>query len=90
MLGYEIWTPLRRLDEIVDITPYLATKLKAIAAYATQCRVMDFVSAARALARYRGEMHSWPGGEYAEVFADLTSRITSAAKTHERIVREQA
>ena len=90
VLGYEIWTPLQRLDEIVDITPYLATKLKAIAAYATQCRVMDFVSAARALARYRGEMHSWPGGEYAEVFADLTSRITIAAKTHERIVREQA
>ena len=90
VLGYEIWTPLQRLDEIVDITPYLETKLRAIAAYATQCSVMDFESAARGLARYRGEMHSWPGGEYAEVFADLTSKSTSAPKTYERIVRKQA
>ena len=33
---------------------------------------MNFVAAARGLARYRGEMHSWPGGEFAEVFADLS------------------
>jgi LmbE family N-acetylglucosaminyl deacetylase len=84
VLAYEIWTPLQQLDEIVDVTPYLETKLKAIAAYGSQCRVMDFVAAARGLARYRGEMHSWPGGEYAEVFADLTSTITSPEKTHER------
>jgi N-acetylglucosamine malate deacetylase 1 len=84
VLAYEIWTPLQQLDEIVDITQYLETKLKAIAAYGSQCRVMDFVSAARGLARYRGEMHSWPGGEYAEVFADLTSNIASPEKTHER------
>jgi LmbE family N-acetylglucosaminyl deacetylase len=72
VLAYEIWTPLQQLDQIVDITPYLDTKLKAIAAYESQCRVMDFVAAAQGLARYRGEMHSWPGGEYAEVFADFS------------------
>ncbi|MCI0334733.1 MAG: PIG-L family deacetylase [Planctomycetes bacterium] len=72
VLAYEIWTPLQRLDEIVDITPYLDTKLQAIAAYNSQCSVMDFVAAAQGLARYRGEMHSWPGGKYAEVFADFS------------------
>ena len=72
VLAYEIWTPLQRLDEIIDITPYLSTKLQAIAAYGSQCRVMDFVAAAQGLARYRGELHSWPGGEYAEVFADFS------------------
>jgi LmbE family N-acetylglucosaminyl deacetylase len=84
VLAYEIWTPLQQLDEIVDITPFLERKLEAIAAYASQCRVMDFVEAARGLARYRGEMHSWPGGEYAEVFAELTSKITRPGKTNER------
>ena len=28
---------------------------------------MGFVPAVRGLNRYRGEMHSWPGGDYAEV-----------------------
>jgi LmbE family N-acetylglucosaminyl deacetylase len=72
VLAYEIWTPLQQFDEIVDITSYLETKLRAVAAYESQCRIMNFVSAAQGLARYRGEMHCWPGGEYAEVFADLT------------------
>jgi LmbE family N-acetylglucosaminyl deacetylase len=72
VLAYEVWTPLQRLDEIVDITPHLETKLRAIAAYDSQCRVMDFVAAARGLARYRGEMHCWPGGDYAEAFAEIS------------------
>jgi N-acetylglucosamine malate deacetylase 1 len=76
VLAYEVWTPLQQLDEIVDITPYMETKLKAIAAYSSQNRVMNFAAAAHGLARYRGEMHCWPGGEFAEVFADLT-RVVS-------------
>jgi N-acetylglucosamine malate deacetylase 1 len=72
VLAYEVWTPLQQLDEIVDITPYMETKLRAIAAYSSQTRAMNFAAAAQGLARYRGEMHCWPGGEFAEVFADLT------------------
>ena len=75
ILAYEVWTPLQQLDEIVDITSYLPTKLEAIAAYKSQTRVMNFEAAAQGLARYRGEMHCWPVGEYAEVFADYSKVV---------------
>lgn len=68
---YEIWTPVQHMDEIIDITPYIATKRAAICVYRSQCAVMDFEAAALGLNRYRGEMHSWPGGDYAEVFGEL-------------------
>jgi LmbE family N-acetylglucosaminyl deacetylase len=75
VLAYEVWTPLQQLDEIVDITPYMPRKLSAIAAYKSQTRIMNFEAAALGLARYRGEMHCWPGGEYAEVFADVSKIV---------------
>jgi LmbE family N-acetylglucosaminyl deacetylase len=75
VLAYEVWTPLQQLDQIVDITPYIETKLRAVAAYQSQTQIMNFVAAAQGLARYRGEMHCWPGGEFAEVFADLSRVI---------------
>jgi len=68
---FEVWTPLQHMDEIVDISAHIERKLAAIRAYEHQCRVMRFDEATRGLNRYRGEMHSWPGGEYAEVFASL-------------------
>lgn len=68
VLFYEVWSPLSRMDEIVDITPYLQKKQRAIRAHRTQCRVLDFEAAFRGLARYRGEMFCWPEGDYAEVF----------------------
>ena len=70
-LMYEVWTPLTRMDEIVDITPFIAIKRRAIRAYRTQCAVLDFEAAIIGLNRYRGEMFSWPEGEYAEVFARM-------------------
>jgi N-acetylglucosamine malate deacetylase 1 len=69
---YEIWSPLSRIDHVVDISDVLDDKLRAICAYASQCAVMRFDDAFRGLARYRGEMHSWPGGPYAEVFTSGT------------------
>ena len=71
VLMYEVWTPLQRMDEIIDITPFVAHKRRAIRAYRSQCAVMDFGAAALGLNRYRGEMFCWPEGTYAEVFAKL-------------------
>jgi LmbE family N-acetylglucosaminyl deacetylase len=71
LLGYEVWTPIQQLNEIVDISSFIERKLRAVRAYRSQCAVMGFVEAVRGLNRYRGEMHSWPGGDYAEVFTRL-------------------
>jgi N-acetylglucosamine malate deacetylase 1 len=65
---FEIWSPLPDMDEIVDISEVIADKRRAIRAYRSQCAVMRLDDAFVGLARYRGEMHSWPGGPYAEVF----------------------
>lgn len=68
---YEVWTPLQQMDDIIDITPHIDVKLAAVRAYKSQCDAMKFDDAVRGLNRYRGEMHSWPGGDYAEVFLRL-------------------
>lgn len=73
---FEVWTPLSVPDEIVDISPHVAVKVAAIRAYASQCREMRYDEAALALSRYRGEMYSWEGGDYAEVFAAM--RVTTS------------
>ena len=68
---FEIWTPLAKMDFIVDISPWIEIKLRAVRAYKSQCSVLRFDEAVAGLNRYRGEMHSWPGGAYAEVFAEM-------------------
>ena len=65
---YEVWTPMQTMDHIVDISDFVEIKRKAIQAHKCQCAVMSFDEAILGLNRYRGEMHSWPGGDYAEVF----------------------
>jgi N-acetylglucosamine malate deacetylase 1 len=67
--GFEIWRPLARIEEVFDVSEVIAEKRRAVRAYRSQCAVMGLDEAALGLARYRGEMHSWPGGPYAEVFS---------------------
>ena len=68
---YEVWTPLDAMDHIVDISAFKSIKVKAIKAHKSQCDFLKFYVSALALNRYRGEMHSWPGGDYAEVFKEM-------------------
>jgi LmbE family N-acetylglucosaminyl deacetylase len=70
-MQFEVWTPMQGIDHIVDISPYIEVKMSAIRAYKSQCAVMRFDQAILGLNRYRGEMHSWPGGDYAEIFTTL-------------------
>ena len=65
---YEVWTPLQEMDEVFDISNLLETKIAAVQAHRSQCSVLRFDEAVRGLNRFRGEMHCWPGGDYAEVF----------------------
>jgi N-acetylglucosamine malate deacetylase 1 len=71
---FEVWTPLARMDDVIDITAQIDVKMAAIRAYESQCRVMPFDEAFLGLARYRGEMFSWPDGQYAEVFVQGRGR----------------
>jgi N-acetylglucosamine malate deacetylase 1 len=68
---FEVWTPTQRIDQVIDISAFVEVKRQAIRAYRSQCAVIDFEQAVLGLNRYRGEMHSWPEGEFAEVFTRL-------------------
>lgn len=81
ILMFEVWTPLQRIDNVEDISPYVEVKIQAIRAYRSQCAVMRFDEAALGLNRYRGEMHSWPGGDYAEIFTRLRVIPTGSGTT---------
>ena len=71
VLMFEVWTPMQDMDHIEDISDVIEEKIAAVRAYRSQCDVLRFDDAILGLNRYRGEMHSWPGGPYAEVFSEL-------------------
>ena len=71
VFGFEVWTPVQRMDHIVDISDVIDIKIAAVRCYHSQNRYVDFEDALIGLARYRGALHSWPGGPYAEVFRRL-------------------
>jgi N-acetylglucosamine malate deacetylase 1 len=69
LLGYEVWTPMRAFDHVVDITAHLPVKLEAIRAYASQLAQFDYVRAVSGLNQYRGALAC--KSEFAEVFCTL-------------------
>ena len=68
--GYEVWSPLNRVDYLEDITRVMPRKLKALHAHASQLRSFDYVRAVRGLNQFRGALGG--GCRYAEAFQDLS------------------
>ena len=75
VLGYEVWTPMRRFSHVQDISDVLEEKVEAMRAYTSQLRLARWDSAIRGLAHYRGAVSL--GGGAAEVFDVL--RLTPSA-----------
>jgi N-acetylglucosamine malate deacetylase 1 len=69
LLGYEVWTPLCRYDEVEDVTSLMRAKLKALRCYRSQLKVFRYDRAVRGLNAYRGELAAHQ--RYAEVFQAL-------------------
>lgn len=74
VLGYEVWTPLRRADYVQDITSVLEDKVAAMRCYPSQMRLQAWDQAIRGLAGYRGCMTMSFG--QAEVFAIVKMRTS--------------
>lgn len=51
---YEVWTPLRSVDLLIDISSVEATKRKMIETYVSQLECMDYLEAGMGLSHYRG------------------------------------
>jgi len=73
--GYEVWSPLTEHHWVEDITPVMATKLRAVRCYESQLRVFRYDRAVRGLNQYRGVLMG--GGRYAEAFVGLDADVTS-------------
>lgn len=68
--GYEVWSPLSRIDYVEDITPVMPRKLRALRAHRSQLREFDYIRAVRGLNQFRGALAG--KCRYAEVFQDLS------------------
>jgi LmbE family N-acetylglucosaminyl deacetylase len=71
LLAYEVWTPLVTFDQVMDLTPWMSRKLRALRAHASQLAEFDYVRAIRGLNQYRGALAA--RRPYAEVFQALSS-----------------
>lgn len=69
VLGYEVWTPMRRPTTHLDITDVADDKRAAIGCYGSQEEITEFSEAALSLNRYRGAMSG--AGRYAEAYQIL-------------------
>jgi len=69
LLAYEIWTPLVTFDHVVDITPWMPRKLKALRGHRSQLAEFNYVRAIRGLNEYRGALAA--KRPFVEVFQTL-------------------
>lgn len=67
ILGYEVWTPIRRPALFEDVTGVTAKKAHAIAQFASQIRERDYGEGAAGLNRFRGVMSGV--GNHVEAFS---------------------
>lgn len=65
---FEVWTPLQEFVDVLDVSDFIERKVAAVRQHRSQTALIAFDEAVLGLARYRGEMYSWHGGAYAEVF----------------------
>jgi LmbE family N-acetylglucosaminyl deacetylase len=86
LLTYEVWTPLSEFDEVKDITPVMARKLRAVRCYRSQLAGFRYDRAVRGLNQYRGALAAQC--RYAEAFryAELAE---SGARNQEPGARSQ-
>ena len=66
LLTYEVWTPLSEYDQVKDITPVMARKLRAVRCYRSQLAGFHYDRAVRGINAYRGALAA--RCRYAEVF----------------------
>lgn len=67
LAAYEIWSPLAA-NTLVDISSVADFKWQAIAAYQSQLKDVDYLSATKGLNRFRAIAGLLPGSVYAEAF----------------------
>jgi LmbE family N-acetylglucosaminyl deacetylase len=79
--GYEIWSPLPA-NRMADITSVVEIKKKAIAAFASQTRYVDYSWTAAGLNQYRSMVHMHGHG-YAEGF--LETKVAEFKELFDRI-----
>ena len=68
--AYEVWTPLATNDNVANITPMMARKLRALRAYRSQLHEFNYERAVRGLNSFRGELGA--KCRYSEVFQSVT------------------
>jgi LmbE family N-acetylglucosaminyl deacetylase len=68
--AYEVWSPLPAFDHVVDITPVMPRKLRALRAYRSQLGRFDYMRAVKGLNQFRGALAA--KRPFAEVFQTVT------------------
>jgi len=81
IMGYEVWTPIQLPQYFEDITDFMDTKQKAIAAYKSQIQQFDWAKITKALGTYRAGLAGL--GNYAEAYTIY--RLSTSLITGERI-----